>query len=330
LRKNQLETFIREKEKRTNIYRSIKNKLAFLDSRSSIKNALFGNVDVRDLNNDLSIPPQGDLSLYLKALRPAELDEHFERTDRYLTYQIHKTRKQISILEHIMAQPRFANRYERRIFETYFNPTDEIDKQIEDYLSKKSESKNNIRELLSFFKDRQESTNKLNETEAVILRELYTYINEKGYDIRNLTEEQRRDLFVQKDKIHQHVSIRKEFGLDTFYKERKYKNRKFREFLGKRYYSDMSSDYTDLESLPQNDRFALTHQSMPGYIKEMSGKDHKEAIRELQERRKKEETDMIETKERTMKKILSTNKRMKSIKKSKRTIPQQYAVRETY
>jgi hypothetical protein len=328
LRKNHLEKLTSEKDKRTNIYKALKNKLAFLDGRGRIKHALFGNTDVRDLTNDLSIPPQSDLTLYLKALRPAELDSHFERTDRWLTYQIHKAKKQIAILEHIAANPKAASRYERKNFEYYFQCDDSQQQKLDQDVEDKLRNKNELKELIKYMKDLFDNKKTFGADEAIILRDLYSYIKEKGYDIFNLSEDQRRDLYVQKDKIHQQVNIRREFGLDTFFRDKRVK--RDRQFQTKRYYTDMSSDYTDLESIPQEERLSYTKEMLKGTIKQITGKDSKEVITQWKEQKEKEALARKEKQEEIERIAMAQPKRMRSIKKSKRTIPMQFATRETY
>jgi hypothetical protein len=227
-----------------------------------------------------------------------------------------------------MADPKAAKRYERKNFQTYFECSEEDQKKLDQFIQEKAKMKIELKELVKYTKDLFDDRKSIGSDESAVLRDLYSYIKEKEYDIFNLTEEQRRDLYVQKDRIHQHVNIKREFGLDTFFREKKAK--KERQFQGKRYYSDISSDYTDIESIPQADRLAYTADNLKAEIKNLTGQDSHEAIREWKEKKEQEALARKAKQEEIKRVAMSVPRYMWSVKKSRRTIPMQFATRETY
>jgi len=307
MRKKELEKYNLEKNKRDNIYNILRTKIVN-----------FGRTDIDKLKSDLSIPQSSELMMYLKALTPKELETHYERIDKFLCYKIKDTEAQIHILQNIIDNKKMARSYEKRNFNiNIIDSSLDVLKDFKNDYAQKQKEKNEIRELLSIIKKDHQMVDDSNELKGVILKELYDYIKEKNYDIKNLSEEDKKDLFIQKTILINQLNVRKEFGLDVFFKN---KIKKYDKYFTKKYHPDYSSDFTDAENLPQLMRTNYNKNELIEQLQKSHQKPIDQLLSEAREEKVKKQTEEIERKRKEKLKFLESPKIARSLKKKTQAI----------
>lgn len=207
-RQNQLESLLREKETRDQIYNRIKTQV--LDLKSSkpdaskkeihrlLRREFFGDdVQVSRLRADNFIPQNHMFQLYLKGVSNlSEFENYYRKSNSLLNYEIEKCKQQIEMLQKVMMNKKRSKTYEKNNFSKYYTLYNEYQEEYEK-ASKESAKIKEVKErsnIIRFNINKKYEQNKEELKNIVRIQEVDQYAKKKGYDPFNLTPEQEKDL----------------------------------------------------------------------------------------------------------------------------------------
>lgn len=219
IRTRELRLYTEEKEKRDRIYKKLKDKFTELkqtspsDYQKEMRRHLFGSeISIYKMRCDYLIPPQHFFQLYLKAARSEnELDEFYNRSIIYFKDLIKRSKNQVVLLEEILRHPKKSQKYEKLNFSRYYSRLDEElfalkkENKSEEKLTEKDERKN----LLNRYSVIKAFTNENEKSKNYIEKIIFESLQEKGYDMANISTEQLNSIISSID-IQQQIAIMEE------------------------------------------------------------------------------------------------------------------------
>jgi hypothetical protein len=202
---HELKKYTDEKEKRDEIYNSLKQKLKEIkessqDSKTinpdALKISLFGDkIKYQKISQDPFLPKNHYFNLYLQAVKSEEhLDNFYRTSNSYMKHLIKITSHKLDILKKTMSDRKLSKLYEKRNFlNNYTRFEEDKSKILQELLQTKSLrlERHNILKTIATIREEEF---KNYQKQAEFLKGYEAFLKKKGYDPYNLNETQIKDL----------------------------------------------------------------------------------------------------------------------------------------